>query len=157
MYEDEIHKQLVQEIEVTDLDDIVGNEFVERAVGDCKYMLNDVIEIDKKYKDAQKISDLAYLVSFEAKIQCAVESHVSKEQLRAVEEERLKNIEKEVDDDGDFNVTEKRFLSLSGHFSIKFDDSDPSAWKKVTTSRLLVEQREIKEISVELEDIKENA
>lgn len=157
IYEDEIHEKLVQEIEVTGLDDIVGNEFVERAVGEYKDMVTNVIEIDKRYKDAQKTSDLAYLVSFEAKLKCAVESHASKEQLGAVEEERLKNIEKEVDDDGDFNVTEKRLLSVSGHFSLKFEDSDPSAWKKVTTSRVLIEQSEIKEISVELEDMKENA
>ncbi|MDN3523891.1 hypothetical protein QWY79_01255 [Halomonas sabkhae] len=142
---------------MTDLDDIVGNEFVETAVGDYKDMSTDVIEMDKKYKEAKKISDLAYLVSFEAKLKCAVESHSSKEQLRAVEAERLKSIEKEVDDDGDFNVTEKKMLSVSGHFSLKFDDSDPSAWKKVKTSRLLFEQSEIKEISVELEDMKENA
>jgi len=157
IYEDEIHRKLIEEIEFTDLTDVVGDRFIDIAIGDYDDISTDVIEVTKNFNEAQNISGLSYLVSFEAKLKCSVKSCATKEDLVVLNDQRLKNIDKEVDDNGNFDVSETHFYNVSGHFSLKFDNSDPSTWRKQNISDLSWSQREIVEIAVALEDIQENA
>lgn len=157
IYEDEIQRKLVREIEFADLSDIYGDEAIDVAVGDYSYISTSVIEIKKNFNEAKNISGLSYLVSFEAKVKCIVESLATKDEVFTLNDERLKNIDKEVDDNGDFKVSENHFYCISGHFSLKFDGSDPSIWKEQKKSDSLWEEKEIQEISVVLEDVQENA
>lgn len=156
IYEDEIHRKLVKELEFSDLSDIFGEEFIEKAIGEYSDMSVNVMEINKKYSEAKSISALSYLVSFEARLKCTIDSYATKDEVILVNVQRLENIDKEVDDDGNFKIAESRFYSVSGHFSVKFDDSDPSSWKEQENDKLF-KMREIKEITVALEDIKQNA
>ncbi|ABX49689.1 hypothetical protein Sbal195_2521 [Shewanella baltica OS195] len=157
IYEDEIHRKLTQEIEFTDLEDVLGDEIIDLAVGEYSDASTDVIEIKKNFNEVKNISGLSFLVSFEAKLKRSVESCATKDELIMLDDQRLKNIVKEVDDNGDFRVFENHFYCVSGHFSLKFDDSDPSTWREQKKSDSFFVQREIVEISVVLEDIQENA
>ena len=156
IYEDEIHRKLVLEIEFSYLTDILDDKIVEEAVGEYSDISTDVIEINKNFNEAKNISGLSYLVSFEAKVKCTVDSYATKDEVIMINDQRLKNIDKEVDDKGNFKVAENHFYCVSGHFSVKFGDSDPSIWKEQKKDGLL-EQREIQEITVILEDIQQNA
>lgn len=157
IYEGEINKKLIREIEFTDLSDIFGDGAIEIAVGDYNDISTCVLDIQKNFYEAKNISELSYLVSFEAKLKLTVESIASKDELLTLNHERLNHINKEVDDNGDFKVTEHHFYDISGHFSLKFECSDPSIWKEQKKSDLPWEEKEIQEIIVVLEDIQDNA
>lgn len=156
IYEEEIHRKLAWELELTDLADIVDEEFEDIAIGEYSDMSVSAIEINKKYSEAKNISALSYLVPFEANLKCTIDSRATKDDLILISDQRLKNIDKEVDDNGDFKVSESRFYSVSGNFSVKFDDTDPSNWREQENDKLF-KTREIKEISVLLEELKQNA
>jgi len=157
IYEDEIQRKLVREIEFTDLSDIFGDEAIEVSVGDYSDLSTSVIEIWKNFDKAKNISELSYLIPFKAKVKCVIESLATKDEVLTLNDERLKNIDKEVDDNGDFKVAESHFYCVTGHFSLKFDSSDPSIWKEKKRSDAFWEEKEIQEITVVLEDIQENA
>lgn len=157
IYEDEIHRKLIKEIEFTDLDDILDCEIIDTAVGEYSDISTDVVEIKKKFDEAKSISELSFLVSFEAILKHTVESYATKDDLLMINDLRSKNIDKEVDDNGDFKVSEVHSSRVHGHFSLKFDDSDPSTWRTQKKSDSIFDQREIVEITVSLEDIQESA
>lgn len=156
IFEDEIRRKLVSEIEYADIADIIDDKIVEDAIGEYSGISTDVIDLIKKIDEATNISELTYLVSFEAKVKCTVESCTTKEEIVMINQQRLNNIDKEVEDDGNFKVSECYFYNFSGHFSVKFDDSDPSFWKDQKKEGIF-EQLEIQEITVTLEDIQQNA
>jgi len=157
IYEDEIQRKLVREIEFTDLSDIFGDEPIEVAVGEYSDLSTNVIKIWINFNKAQNISELSYLIPFEAKVKCVIESLATKDEVLTLNNERLKNIDKEVDDNGDFKIAESHFYCVAGHFSLKFDSSDPSIWKEQKMSDSFWEEKEIQEINVVLEDIQGNA
>src|SRR5680860_671642 len=74
IYEDEIQRKLVREIEFTDLSDIFGDEPIEVAVGEYSDLSTNVIKIWINFNKAQNISELSYLIPFEAKVKCVIES-----------------------------------------------------------------------------------
>lgn len=156
IYEDEIQRKLAWEIELSDITDIIGDKIIANAVGEYRNISMDVIDIIKKFDEATEISGLSYLVSFEAKVKCTVESYATRDEIVLINQQRLNSIEKEVDDDGNFEVSECYFYDFSGHFSVKFFDSDPSLWKEQKKEGLF-EKSEIKEITVILEDIQKSA
>jgi len=156
IYEDEIRRKLVSEIEYSDITDIIDDMIVEEAVGGYSDISTDVIDLIKMFDEATNISELTYLVSFEAKVKCTVDSYATKDEIAMINQQRLNNIAKEVDEDGNFKVSESYFYNFSGHFSVKFDDSDPSLWKEQKKEGIF-EQLEIHEIAVILEDIQKNA
>lgn len=155
IYEDEIYRKLVEELESTDFSDVFSEDFTTDSVGKYRDISVSVLEVDKNYSEAKSISEVSYLVLFKAKLKCTIDSFATKEELMLVHEKRLENIDKEVDDDGNFKISESRYYSVSGHFSVKFDDSDPSGWRAQENDGLL-KTREIKEITVNLEDIKQD-
>ena len=156
IYEDEIQRKLVWEIEFSDITDIIDDKIAENSVGEYSDISTDVIDIIKYFDEAMNISGLSYLVSFEAKVKCTVNSYATRGEIVMLNQQRLNNIDKEVDDDGNFKVSECYFYNFSGHFSVKFDDSDPSLWKEQKKEGLF-ERSEIQEITVILEDIQQNA
>lgn len=111
----------------------------------------------KNFDKAQNISELSYLIPFEAKVNCVIESLATKDEVLTLNDERLKNIDKEVNDNGDFKITESHLYCLTGHFSLKFDSSDPSIWREKKMSESFWEEKEIQEITVVLEDVQEDA
>lgn len=156
IYEDEINKKLVEELEYSDIDDILGEHLRGNTIGEYDETSVKVVKLEKKYSEARSISRLSYLVSFDAELKYIIHSSATKDDLILIDDQRLENIEKEVDDNGNFKINESRFYSVSGHFTVKFDDSDPSSWKEQENGKLF-KKREIKEITVDLEDITQNA
>jgi hypothetical protein len=156
IYEDEIQRKLVSEIEFSDITDIIDDMIVEEAVGEYSDISTNVIDLIKKFDEATSISEFTYLVSFEAKAKCTVDSYATRDEIAMINQQRLNNIDKEVDDDGNFKVSECYFYNFSGHFSVKLDDSDPSLWKEQKKEGIF-EQLEIQEITVTLEDIQQDA
>jgi hypothetical protein len=156
IYEDEIQRKLVSEIEFSDITDIIDDMIVEEAVGEYSDISTNVIHLIKKFDEATSISEFTYLVPFEAKAKCTVDSYATRDEIAMINQQRLNNIDKEVDDDGNFKVSECYFYNFSGHFSVKFDDSDPSLWKEQKKEGIF-EQLEIQEITVTLEDIQQDA
>jgi len=156
IYEDEIHRKLVWEIELSDITDVINDKIVEKSIGEYSDISTDVIDIIKNFDEATNISRLSYLISFEAKVKCTIESYATRDEIVMINQQRLNNIEKEVDDNGNFKVAESYCYNFSGHFSVKFDSSDPYLWKEQKKEGLF-EQNEIQEITVILEDIQQNA
>ena len=107
--------------------------------------------------EIKNISELSFLVPFAAKVNCSVESLAAKDELTMLNDHRLKNIDKEVDDNGDFKISERHHYSVTGHFSLNFDDTDPSTWKEQKKSNSFLSEHEVTEISVTLEDIQTDA
>lgn len=155
IFEDEIRRKLVSEIEYSDNTDIIDDMIVEKAVGEYSDISTTVMDLIIKFDAATNISELTYLVSFEAKVKCTVDSYATKDEIVMIDQQRLNNVDKGVDDDGNFEVSECYFYNFTGHFSVKFDDSDPSLWKEQKKEGIF-EEPEIQEITVILEDIQQN-
>ncbi len=153
IYEDEIHKKLSREIELSDLIENAGREFITFAVGEHSSTSISAENLNINTQKIMNISELSFLIPFSAKIVYSIESVTTKEELSALNNQRLKNIEKEASDNGDYNVSETYNLSVTGHFSLKIEDSDPSSWKEQKKSNYFWSEYEINEISVSLEDV----
>lgn len=153
IYEDEIRMKLVREIELSDITDNIGQEFIDIAIGQYKDASTSVLDLKMHINEIKNISELSFLVPFSAKVNCAVESLAAKDELIMLNDHRLKNINKEVDDNGDFRLSEHHHYSVIGHFSLNFDKTDPSTWKAQKKSNSFWSEHEVIEITVTLEDI----
>lgn len=153
IYEDEIRRKLVWEIELSEMTSNESQEFKSVAIGEFKDASIKVLDLKIHLNKIRNISELSFLIPFSAKVKCSVESLAAKNELTMLDEHRLKNIEKEIDDNGDFTISESHYYSVVGHFSLNFDETDPSTWKVKKESHLLWFEDEVTEISVTLEDI----
>jgi len=151
IYEEDIHKKLVSELEFSDHSDLFSDIQSEGCVGKYSDMSICALEVDKDFEHAKEISYLSFLVSFKATLECIVNSYAERGEVIVMSEHKLQNIDKEITDDGLFKLAEKRLCSVHGHFSVRFDDSDPSTWKEQKSG--LLQTRQIEEITVNLEDI----
>lgn len=157
IYEEEIRRKLVWEIELNNITGDAGQEFIDIAIGEFNDISTSVLELEMHINEIKNISGLSFLVPFSARIKCLVESHATKDELTMLNDHRLKNIDKEVDDNGDFKISESHLYSVIGHFSLIFDETDPSTWKEQNKSDSFWLEREVKEITVTLEDIQTDA
>lgn len=157
MYKEYIHKKLVSEIEMSEVIDIIGEDSIDFAIGKYHGYSVDVIDLNHMVNDIKNISNTSLLIPFTANIICSINSTASKEELSSIDDQRLENIEKEVDDEGEFNLYEKHQSRVSGHFSVTFEDGDPSTWREEKLSDSFFSEPEMKEIGVTLEDLQASA
>ncbi len=157
IYFDEIRRKLVKEINFSDFVNEKVEDLLDFALGEHHDVSTSVVDMKFDTSEIKTISRMSILVPFTAETLHAVDSIVSKDELAELDDQRLKSIEKEVDDNGDFKVCEKHQSLVGGHFSVAFEDTDPTTWKKEKLSDHAWSEPEIKEISVSLEDIKINA
>lgn len=157
IYEDEIHRKLVRGIELSDLIEDMGQEFIDFSIGEYSDISTNIVDLNIDTKEIKNISELSFLVPFSARVNCSIESIITKDELSMLNDQRLENIEKEVNDNGDFKVSEAHHFSVIGHFSLNFDETDPSTWKEQKKSDDFWSAHEINEISVSLEDMQAGA
>lgn len=158
MYKEVIDKKLAFEIEMSEVVDIIEKDSIDFVIGKYKdHYSVDVIDLKHIVNDLKNISSTSLLIPFTANIICSINSTASKEELSSIDGQRLENIEKEVDDEGDFHLCEKYQAPVSGHFSVTFEDTDPSTWREQKLSNHFFSEPEIKEIGVILEDLQVSA
>jgi len=157
MYKEDIDKKLALEIAVSEVIDIIGEDSIDLAIGKYNDYSVDVIDLKHTVNDIKHISSSSLLIPFTANIICTINSTASKEELSSIDGQRLERIEKEIDEDGDFQLNEKYQSSISGHFSITFEDTDPSTWMEEKPTDHFWSEPEIKEIGVALEDLRASA
>ena len=157
IFEDEIRRKLVWEIELSLITDDIVQKFIDIVIGEFKDVLISVLYLKIHINEIKNISELSFLVPFAAKVNYFVESIAAKDELTMLNDDRLKNIDKEVDDNGDFRLSERHHNSVIGHFSLNFDETDPSTWKEQKKSNSFLPEHEVTEISVTLEDIQKDA
>lgn len=157
MYKEYIDKKLASEIEMSEVAGIIGEGSIDLAIGSYNDYSVEVIDLNYIVNDIKYISRSSLLIPFKANIICSINSTASKEDISSVESQRLERIEKEVDDEGGFNLYEKYESTVSGHFSVTFEDGDPSAWREEKLSDNFFAEPEIKGIGVTLEDLQASA
>ena len=153
IYEEEIHKKLTREIELSELIEEIEESLKDFVIGEYSDVSTNILDLKFKTGEIKNISELSILVPFLAKITHSVSSVATKDELSILNDQRLVNIEKNSNDNGDFEICEKHHSLVYGHFSIAFEDTDPSTWKEQKTSDHIWSEPEIKEISISIEDI----
>ncbi|MBE8715763.1 PIN domain-containing protein [Cellvibrio polysaccharolyticus] len=156
-----IHKEYIlnklsSELAVSELADVFSGDLIDHTIGKYHDYSFDINNLSYLVGDIKNISDSSLLVPFSANIICSIKSTASKVELSSVDAQRLVKIEREVDD-GEFNLCEKYETPISGHFSVTFQDGDPTTWKEEKQSDSIFSEPEIKEISLALEDLQANA
>lgn len=153
IYEEEIHKKLIREIELSELIEEVFENLIDYVIGEYDDYSTSILDLKLETNEIKNISELSILVPFSAKISNAVTSVATKDELTSLNDQRLVNIEKNVTDNGDFEICEIYHSLVYGNFSIAFEGTDPSTWKDQKTSDHIWSEKEIKEISVSIENI----
>lgn len=154
IFDEEIHRKLVVELEILEPAEFFGMDYIDNAVGIFSDISLSVIEILEKYDDVSRITEHSYLVPFVGKLSCKIESIASIDDLLSLNDHRSDSLTKEVLDSGGFRVTECFTRNISGHFSVKFDETDPSDWKAREDKKNFF-TKEIEEIEVVLEDVQQ--
>lgn len=152
-FSDDIQRKAIYEIELSfvlmdieeELEDIVIGKFI--AVSSTV----EVITFDEK--NIKKTSKNTYLLPFSTTVTHSVESETNKDDLSLINEENTRDIEKKVNDEGLFEITESIKDIFQGHLSIVFDSSNPLLWKEKVDGHGFFEKRDIKEIVISLEDM----
>ncbi len=155
-FSDEIQKKAIHKIELSDFVQDTGEELEDIAIGLYKEVFSAVEEVSLDEKSIKKISKYSYLLPFSATVTHSIKSEVDIGDLSLINEENIKDrdIEKEVIDEGFFEITESIKDTFQGHLSVVFDSSNPLLWKEKVRGHGFFEEREIEEITMNLEDIK---
>lgn len=153
---DEIQRKAIHQIELSDLIYSIEEELGEDVVGEYSDVFSCVETISFDEENIRLISKNIYLLPFSADIVHSVNSEASKDNLSAFSEERIRSLEKEVNDDGSFKITESSKNTVQGNLSVTFGGSNPLLWEEKRSDNFFVEP-EIEEIIITLEDIKLNA
>lgn len=157
IYEEEIQKKVKREIELSDLIEEIEEGLIDLVIGEYRNVSTDAVDLKVNINDIKNITELSFIVPFSASISHSVSSNATKAELSLLNDQRLINIEKNVNDNGDFEIDEKHYTLVNGHFSIAFENSNPSTWKEKKTPDHFWSEPEISEISVSVEDIQANA
>lgn len=156
IFEDEILRKLTREIEFSDLNEEILQDKNVTVVGEYADSSTSILELKLEEISVKSITEHSFLVPFKGAVRCSINSIASKDDVSFLNDQRLKYIEREVTDDGDFKLCEYHEYSVSGHFSLTFDETDPSSWKEHKTSDTFWATSEIKEIILILEDMQRN-
>ncbi len=155
-FTDEIRRKAIHQIELSDIIYSIEEELGDDVVGEYSDVSSSVETITFDEKNIKIISKHAYLLPFSADLVHLVISEASKDDLSFFSEERISSLEKEINDDGKFEISESFKNRVQGNLSVIFEDSSPLLWKEKKSDNFLVEP-EIEEIIMTLEDIKLNA
>ena len=152
-FTDDIQKKAVYQIEFSDYVHYAGEELEGIAIGNYKDVFSTVEVIMLDEGNIKKISKNAYLLPFTATVIHSVKSEANSGDLSLISDENIRNIDKEVNDEGIFEITESIKDNCQGHLSVEFDSSDPLLWEEKVKSHGFFEKKEIEEIVINLEDI----
>lgn len=153
---DEIQRKAVYQIEFSDFIYSIEEEFGDDVVGEYLDVSSSVETVTFDEKNIKVISKHSYLLPFSADLIHLVNSKASKDDLLFFSEKRINNLEKEVNDDGEFKISESFKNTVQGNLSVIFEDSNPLLWEEKKSDKFWVEST-IEEITVTIEDIKLNA
>lgn len=153
-FTDDIQRKAIHQIELSDFVQDIGEELENIAIGKYIEVFSTVEVITLDEKNIKTISKNSYLLPFSANVIHSVKSEANKDEVSLIIEENVRDIEKEVNDEGSFEITESIKNTFQGHLSIIFDSSDPLLWKEKVKGSGFFEEREIEEIIMNLEDIK---
>jgi len=153
---DEIKRKATHQIELSDLIYSIEEELGNDVVGELSNISSNVESITFDEKSIKLISKNIYLIPFFADLVHLVNSEASKDDWSAFSEERIGNLEKEINDDGKYEISESSKNSVQGNMSVTFEGSNPLLWEEKKSDKFFVEP-EIEEIIITLEDIKLNA
>lgn len=153
-FTDDIQKKAIYQIEFSDFVRDTGEELEGIAIGSYKEVFSTVEVITLDEKNIKKISKNSYLLPFTATVVHSVKSEANLEDLSLISEENIRNIDKEVNDEGFFEITESIKDTFQGDLSVVFESSDPLLWEENVRGHGFFEEREIEEITINLEDIK---
>lgn len=155
-FSDEVHRKAEREIELSDLITDIETEMEGDVIGDYINFSTSVENIAFDMKNIRNISESSYLLPFSATLSHSLSSEASGDDLSFCSEARINGLEKNIKDDGRFELSESSLNKVQGNLSITFSDSNPLSWKEKKSDSLFSEP-EIDEIVVCLEDIKLNA
>lgn len=153
IYADEIKSRVSKDVGFSDIIEDKEDDFIQSVIGEYDSFSAEVEDLNFMSENIVTISRLSILVPFSAKVICSIESNAEKNDLNSVSDERLKNVEKEVNDDGSFELCERRHLSVCGHCSVSFSETNPATWRRERSNNDIWIEPETKEITVALEDI----
>ncbi len=156
-FQDEIQKKTERVIELSDLvSDIEYESQDKNIIGMYKETRTTVNKISLDYSNIKCITEYSYLVFFTADLIHQLLSMATKEDLNGFNSQRIENLkEKEINDDGLYDIIEEFTTNVSGNISITFDKSDPLLWKEQEVKGFFNET-EIKEIEIVLENIEKS-
>ena len=155
-FTDEVMRKAKREIEFSDLVCDIEDELKEDAIGENVDVSSSVKNIAFDNNNIRVISESSYLLPFSAELVHSVSSEASKDDLSFFSETRINNLEKDIKDDGRFEISESFINKVQGNLSVTFSDSNPLSWEEKKTDSFFSEP-EIEEIIMSLEDIKLNA
>ena len=155
-FTDEIQRKAIHQIEFSDLICSIEEELEDDVVGEYSDVSSSVETVTFDKNNIRSISEHTYLLPFLADIVHLVNSEAGKDSLSLFSKERVGSLEKEVDDDGNFRISETFKNTVQGHLSVTFEDSSPLQWEEKKSDSFFVES-EVEEIIMTLEDIKLNA
>lgn len=155
-FTDEIQKKAKHEIGLSDLIRDIEDELKDDVIGEYADVSSNVENVTFDNKNIKVISESSYLLPFSVELVHSISSEASKDDLSFFSEARINNLEKNIKEDGRFEISESFRNKVQGNLSVTFADSNPLSWEEKTASTFLSEP-EIEEIIMSLEDIKLNA
>lgn len=152
-FTDEIQRKAIHQIELSDLVYRIEEELEDDVVGEYSDVFSRVETVTFDEKNIKIISNNSYLLPFSANLVHSVNSKAGKDDLSFFSEERIRKLEKEINDEGRFEISESTKNTAQGNLSVTFEDSSPLLWKEKKSDSFFVKS-EIEEIIMTLEDIK---
>jgi len=153
-FTDDIQRKAAHQVELSDFVQDIGEELENIAIGKYIEVFSTVEVITLDEKNIKTISENSYLLPFSANVIHSVKSEANRDDVSLIIEENVRDIEKEVNDEGFFEITESIKNTFQGHLSVIFNSSDPLLWKEKVKGSGFFEERYIEEIVMNLEDIK---
>jgi len=156
-FKKEILKIIKRKIEFSDNFPNIEQELIDKVIGEFDEISLSAENIILNLDTAKRISELEYLIPFTADLVHSISSKANKQELEYEGEERIKKLkDKNVNDNGLFEITEEKQTQVLGNLSISFQDSDPLSWEEKTiTKTTFFPTLELEEVSIYIEDIGE--
>lgn len=153
-FKKEIIKKIKRQIELSEIFPDMEQELINETIGEYKDLSVSAENIELDFETVRVISDLSYLISFTADLVHSISSKATKLELGYAGEERINRLkEKDVNDDGMFDITQETHTQILGNLSISFADSDPLLWEEKVTDTTFFPVSELKEVSISIEDV----
>lgn len=153
-FKEEIVCKSKKQIDLSDLLWDIGNVFCDDVIGNLTETYSTAKAVQFYHINTRTISSHSYLVPFLADIEVTVSSFASPQELAAVAASRRSSLaDKEINEDGKYEIQEVYHSKVNGNLSIRFSETDPLSWKPQVDDTSFFNEKTISEIVVALEDI----
>lgn len=153
-FKEEIVHKSKKQIDRSNLLSDIENDFTNDVIGEYRETYSEVEDIVFDHGATRVISNYSYLVPFVADIEITVSSLASYQDIARVEAVRKSRLaDREVNDDGRYDIKEIYHSKVKGNLSMRFSESDPLLWKVQEKDHGFFKETDIPEIVVMLEDI----